>query len=67
LLLLRGPDERDSFLVHPALTLVEIYPTTAKLNHSFEVSDVMIAYRSSFYRRDLTVDPFRPLALKRDR
>jgi hypothetical protein len=45
LLLLRGPDERDLFLVHPALTLIEIYPTAAKLNHSFEVSDVMIAYR----------------------
>ena len=63
----RGPDEQDSFLVHPVLTLLEIYPTTAKLNYSFEVSDVMIASRSSFYRRDLMVDPFRLLALKRDR
>ena len=45
-------------LVHPALTLIEIYPTTAKLNHSFEFSDVVIVSRSRFIDVIVRMIPF---------
>jgi hypothetical protein len=45
-------------MVHPALSWVEIQSTAVEQYSRFEVFDVAIASRSSFYRHDLTVDPF---------
>ena len=46
------------FLVHPALSWVEIQSTAVEQHSRFEVFDVAIASRSSLDRHDLTVDPF---------